>query len=613
MNVLGLKVGGHDPGAALISNNGGTTRVCAIAEERLTRVKHAPHAFPTQSIVYVLENLGIPKEDIDLIVYDTTIDEVQFTNEVESTRWVKERVGAGFTKAQFVGVGHHDAHAATAFFCSPYEESAVLVYDGSGAIFPSPQGGMVTETETFYKGKGSTLTVIHKTAHVCTPAGFPYSVGIGRLYSNLSQNYISFGPHNEGKMMGLAAYGDDSFLKAFPYERWVKRYNGELLCNNQVSYPMRGATAFIKRSGSPTRLLLDVYNGVLSRGRRLFFKATTVVTGRLGAEAVYPKIFEPIRFARPNRDAGAEKLPDAYFSSVAFAAQKIFEQYAIELGTYLKNVTESDTLCVAGGCALNIDANRNFLTKVGFKNLFVQPASSDCGIPLGCALWGMHAVLGQPRAWVMQSASLGKPYSKTEVEKAIAARKDEVEYQYVDDAPKEAARLIADGNIIGWFQGGAEYGPRALGNRSIVCDARGKDMKDVLNNRVKHRESWRPFAASILLEKMSEWFDFSTESPYMLLTGSVLPHKRKDVPSIVHVDGTCRLQSLTETQNGPYWALVKEFEACTGVPLVLNTSFNLGGDPIVETPEDALDTFLRTDMDYLVMEHAVIRKRGAKK
>lgn len=612
MNVLGLKVGGHDPGAALISNTGGVTRVRAIAEERLTRIKHAPHAFPTLAISYVLESLSVKKEEVDLIVYDATIDEVQFSTEAESTQWVKARVGAGFEKARFVAVGHHDAHAATAFFCSPYEESAVLVYDGSGAIFPSPQGGMVTETETFYKGKGNTLTVIHKTSHVCTPAGFPYSVGIGRLYSNLSQNYISFGPHNEGKMMGLAAYGDDSFLKAFPYERWVSRYNGELLCNNQVSYPVRGAAAFVKRSGSPMRLLRDVYNGVRARGRRLFFKATAAAR-LFGDGVVYPKIFEPIRFARPNRDAGTEKLPDAYFSSVAFAAQKIFERYAMELGTYLKNVTGSDTLCVAGGCALNIDANRNFLTKVGFKNLFVQPASSDCGIPLGCALWGMHAVLGQPRSWVMQSASLGKPYSTAEVEKALEAHKNEIEWQLVEDAPKEAARLVADGNIIGWFQGGAEYGPRALGNRSIICDARGADMKDILNNRVKHRESWRPFAASILLEKMSEWFDFSVESPYMLLTGSVLEHKQKEVPSIVHVDGTCRLQSLTEERNGPYWALVKEFEACTGVPLILNTSFNLGGDPIVETPEDALDTFLRTDMDYLVMEHAVIRKRGANK
>jgi carbamoyltransferase len=609
MNVLGLKMEGHDPGAALISTTGGKTRVMAIAEERLSRIKHASGAFPTLSIAYVLEGLGVKPSQIDLVAYDASVDNERFSTQAELEVWLRKSMGAGFESARLVSVGHHDAHAATAFFCSPYDEAAVLVYDGYGTILPSIFGVPSAETETIYRGQGNTLTVVHKTEHALLGGGFPFSVGIGRLYANLSQNYISFGPHNEGKMMGLAAYGDDSFLKKFPYERWVQQYQGSILCNNLVTWPTRSAGAFVKRSGSVSRLLVDINNGVRARGKRLYHRTLEKVSERVSRAAQYPSIFTPIRLERPVRDGKNEKLPDTYFSSVAYAAQKIFEQFAIDIGRYMKAVIASDTICIAGGCALNIDANRNFLDKVGYKNIFVQPASSDCGIALGCALWGLHVVLGEPRSWVMNSAALGRQYREAEILDAVKNRESEIEWQKVADAPKETAKLIADGAIIGWFQGGSEYGPRALGNRSILCDARNPSMKDTLNNRVKHRESWRPFAASVLLETTGEWFGLEHPSPFMLLTGTIPQDKRSKIPSIVHVDNTCRIQSLTEADNGPYWRLVKEFHTLTGTPLVLNTSFNLGGDPIVESPADALDTFLRTDMDYLVLENVIIRKR----
>ncbi len=611
MKVLGLKAGGHDPGAAIFWIDEKATKVVAIAEERLTRVKHAPHAFPHRAIEYVLAETKLSPKDVDLVAYDTDIDTSVAPSNLkeEFEKWIKKNLGREFAPVRFVAVDHHDAHASTAFFCSPYEDAAVLVYDGNGVTVPDPLGVSSTETETFYRGKENTLTVIHRTSHAVGREGFPYSAGIGRLYANLSANYISFGPHNEGKMMGLAAYGDDSFLKDFPYERWVAWYNGELISNYRVSWPIRSAMAFARRSGSLKTLIRDIKNGVIARGRKFLYRGIAKLSRRLNKDTIYPDIFQPIRLKHPVRDAKNERLPDNYYSSVAYAAQKIFERFSMEIGAYLRTITGSDTLCVAGGCALNIDANRNFLTKVGFKNLFVQPASSDCGLALGCALWGMHSVLRMPRRWVMHSASLGKSYSRDDVERSFRERSDEIEWRESKDVSKETARLISEGNIIGWFQGGSEYGPRALGNRSILCDARRPDMKDILNARVKHREMWRPFAASILREKMSSWFDLDVDSPFMLLTGSVLKSKRSEVPSIVHVDGTCRLQSLTEEHNGLYWRLVKEFDVLTGTPLVLNTSFNLGGDPIVETPADAIDTFLKTDMDYLVIENFIAKKR----
>ena len=209
----------------------------------------------------------------------------------------------------------------------------------------------------------------------------------------------------------------------------------------------------------------------------------------------------------------------------------------------------------------------------------------------------------------MKSASLGKNYSHNEIINAIEKHRNSITIRKPDDVVKETARLIAGGNVVGWFHGGSEYGPRALGNRSILCDARNPEMKDTLNQKVKHREPWRPFAASVLEEYMPEWFDITHPSRFMLLSGHVHKEKRDKVPSIVHVDGTCRIQSVTQETNERYYLLLREFFKLTGIPLVLNTSFNLGGEPIVETPTDALNTFLSTQMDYLVLEEYVISKR----
>lgn len=604
MKVLGLKVAGHDTGAALIADG----KIVAIAEERLTRVKHSDGSFPSRSIDYCLDAVKIRAEDVDLIAVDPTIVDKATWESSEDV--IRREVSARFPKARIVKVNHHDAHAAAAFFCSPFDEAAILVYDGSGELIKTHYGTIASETETLYKARGIEITQIHKTLHAKSARRFPYTMGLGKLYSFFSRDYIKFGAHNEGKMMGLAAYGDDRFLKQYPYESFVTKRYGELLCNADISFPKPSTSRKVTRAGF-SRLATVAYWGVRLRLLRIkdsFIRKAAINSG----ETPYadPHVFEQVRLERPARDPKHDVLPDTYYSSVAYAAQKIFERFAIEIGTYLRTVTGSDYLCVAGGCALNIDANRNFMTEVGFKDIFVQPASSDCGIALGCALWGYHVTLKQPRFWVMRSASLGRSYTNEEIDEAISARQTEITHTVSSDIARDAAKLISDGNILGWFQGGSEYGPRALGNRSILANAADKNMRDILNKRVKHREMWRPFATSILAERLGDWFDLqpSSTTAFMLLCGEVRKEKRGLVPSIVHVDNTCRMQTLTKEDNGVYYDLVKSFEELTGTPLIINTSFNLGGEPIVESPADALHTFLRTDMDYLVLGDRIIRK-----
>ncbi|MDO8552930.1 MAG: carbamoyltransferase C-terminal domain-containing protein [bacterium] len=604
MKVLGIKMTGHDTGAALIADD----RVVAISEERLNRIKYSPHLFPKLSIDYCLKALNISPEELDLVVYDPAgtedIDIPDYT--VED---VHMKLGSRFAKVRLEYVNHHAAHAATAFFCSPFRESAVLVYDGSGEVFKTHFGVTAAETESFYHGLNAELTLINKTLHARSgPGRYPYTVGIGRLYALLSMGYLSFGRYNEGKMMGLAAYGDDSFLKQFPYERWVGGRAGQLVCNGSLVIPRSGLASRTSRADL-IRLPRRIASALYVRAGRAIERFAMFLIRKNGRLFIAPNIFEPIVMPRPARDPKRDSLPDDYFSSVAFAGQKIFERFALDTAKRLRGATGSDNLCVAGGCGLNIDANLSFLKDAGFKNLFVQPASSDSGIPLGAALHGYHVILKRPREWEMKSASLGRAYSESEIKSAISEFESKIIARKSSRVCEEAAKFLADGKIIGWFHGGSEYGPRALGNRSILSDARSPEAKDILNERVKHRELWRPFAASVLEEKMGELFDPAIPSPFMLLTSRVREDKQAVIPSLVHKDGTCRTQSVTPQSNKKYYELIKAYDAITGVPAILNTSFNLGGEPIIESPHDALDTFTRTSMDYLILEDYIITKR----
>lgn len=597
MLILGLKMKQHDTGAALIAGE----RVVAIAEERLNRVKHSRDMFPKLAIEYCLRALGASPENIDLVV----LDKVGSLSHESPEVIFKKNSGARFTKARIAIINHHDAHAAAAFFCSPFQRAGVLIVDGVGEVIRDHLGALGTETETIYRGEGTHLVPLQKTRHLREMLGFPYTTGIGKFYSFISDSYLNFGDYNEGKMMGLAPYGDNRILNRYPLEQWFRvDKEGRVLCNPRIIFEGMHTAKGFRQKSHPRGFVLWLKNAAFRAMGYALFRAAS--HGREPSFA-QPRVFSEIHLAKQRRDR--ETLPEPYYAAAAYAAQKVLEEVMVAWGKRTKEMTGADNLCLAGGVGLNIDANRRFLADVGFKKLFVQPAASDTGIALGCALWGAHMILGLPRFWEMKSASLGKPYSEEKIARALDEEKERVMYRKSDNAPAEAARLVADGKIIGWFQGGSEYGPRALGNRSILCDARNPEMANIINKKVKHREPWRPFAASILAERQREWFELEHPSPFMLLAAPVVKEKRPLVPSIVHVDGSCRIQSVTQEQNVPYYAFLKAFEKETGVPLVLNTSFNDAGEPIVETPEDALRCFLNTEMDAVVLHDWVVEKK----
>ena len=602
MNVLGLKITSHDTGAALIADG----RIIAIAEERLNRIKHSFNMFPRLSIDYCLNALGVSAEEIDLVV----MDQVGLRARTPMKEIFQVKTNGRFSGAAVEVINHHDAHAASAFFCSPFAESAILVYDGAGEKFETHLGVLATETETLYRGVDTRIRSFQKTLHLRDGKRFPYTFGIGKLYSFLSQFYLALGPYNEGKMMGLASYGTDSILRQFPQERWWHEAGGAIVCNARISPAKRPALERI--ASSPTlAVLLQKIRLKLSLGVKAAIKRLLSSLNKKYFKEIYadPRFFDQIILPRPARDPRKDLLPDQYYSSVAYAGQKILERVAVEWGKKVKDVTGSKNLCVAGGVGLNIDANKNFLDVVGFEDIFIQPGSSDTGIALGSALYGWHVLHNHPRFFVMRNASLGRSYHEAEILKALERCKDRVEYSKRPAIAQESATLLKQGAIIGWFQGGAEYGPRSLGNRSILCDARRPEIKDILNERVKHREPWRPFAASVLEEDAAKYFELERESPFMLLAAPVRPEERGKIPAVTHIDGTSRIQTVTKENNGIFYDLISEFKKLTGTGLILNTSFNLGGDPIIETPEDALNCFLKTEMDYLILEDYLVGKK----
>jgi len=314
---------------------------------------------------------------------------------------------------------------------------------------------------------------------------------------------------------------------------------------------------------------------------------------------------------QPEDDKKWENSPSMqHWQDLAWQVQDDSERILIERAIWLRETTGAKNLCMAGGVALNCVANGKLVREAGYDNVWIQPAAGDDGIAIGCALYGHLAIQKKPRSFVMEHAYLGAPYSDAEVEAAARTRMvDKKRFNGPDRSIcRETAKILAEEKVVGWFQGGSEFGPRALGNRSIIADPRNPKMKDVLNARVKHRQAFRPFAPIVLAERSSEIFEGEEDSPFMLLAKNVLPEWRDKVPAIVHVDGTARVQTVRREHNERLYLLLKEFEALTGVPVLLNTSFNIRGEPIVETPLDAVKCFLSTGIDCLAMHDLLITK-----
>jgi len=562
MNILGLHVFGHDTGAALISEG----RLFAVGEERLSRVKHAGF-FPHLSVKYLLDSAALSNiNGVDLIVGVTRYDKEKENKTIEMIRGELGYQGTIHT------VSHHDAHAASAFFASPFEEAVVMVVDGLGSKAIDAEAGAkipftyrnlgikeqkdYEEVQSFYRLKGNEIVPIRKDYAV--PG---YMNGLGLVYMGTSV-FLNFGDFGSGKVMGLAPYGGK---------------------------PGKGME----------REFFEITEGLaLTRSEKNFVRHIDH----------YQRLFFP---DIPKRDS--QKLPDDVYTEIAYAVQKATEEGLIEIANHLYRISPCKNLCYAGGVGLNSVANKKILDNTPFENIFIQPAACDSGIALGCALYGAHIIAKEKLGkYSFKNAYLGRSYREEEI---VATLKNtpNIRFTKEKDIVKKCAKLLAEGKILGWFQGGSEIGPRALGHRSILCDPGKPEMKGVLNAKVKHREAFRPFAPSVLLEHAPDYFDLDCESPYMLFIAEVKGDKQRVIPAITHVDGTARVQTVTKEDNGIFYDLIEEFYKITGVPVVLNTSFNIAGEPIVEAPEDALKCFMSTEMDYLVIEDYFIEAKGPKK
>ncbi|MGV3560929.1 carbamoyltransferase family protein [Larkinella arboricola] len=594
MTILGISAFYHDSAAALIEDG---RIVAAAQEERFTRKKH-DSGFPANAVQFCLEYGGTTLNALDAIVfYDKPL--LKFERLLETYYafaprglrsfltampvWLKDKLflkrllrdelkKLGYDARKPVKLlfpEHHLSHAASAFYPSAFEKAAILTIDGVGEW----------ATASIGLGSGKDITVL-KEQH------FPHSLGL--LYSAFTY-FLGFRVNSgEYKLMGLAPYGDD---RSPEVERYV-----ELIKTSLVE---------IKDDGS------------IWLNQQYFDYAT-------GLRMVHEKKWEAL-FGLPRRNPEDEL--NAEHGNLALAIQRVTEEVVLKMAREARRLTNTDNLVLAGGVALNCVANGK-LQKAGiFENIFIQPAAGDAGGALGAALAAYHIYFGQKRVIdyqddALHGSYLGPTFSDLDVE--LMAKKYKAVYSRYDDFGElcdETARLLASEHVVGWVQGRMEFGPRALGNRSILSDPRSADMQQKMNLKIKYRESFRPFAPSVLADDCADYFDYGGRSPYMLLVHPVQKNRRKplpadysglslrdklycqrsDLPAVTHIDFSARLQTVHQTTNPRYWQLIDAFKKRTGCGVLVNTSFNVRGEPIVNTPDDAYRCFMRTEMDYLIV------------
>jgi carbamoyltransferase len=570
--ILGLNAYHGDAAAALVVDG---ELVNAVEEERLNRVKHSA-GFPGLAAKWCLEDAGIPPEELDHVAVSRNpranlLPKLIRAARTPSVNFLRSRlanaaqvrnvkaelaralgVQEGDLKAQLHHIEHHQAHCASAFFVSPFDEAAVLSLDGFGDF---------TSTMLAH-GRGSKLDVLDRVL-------FPHSLGI--FYTAVTQ-WLGFPKYgDEGKVMGLAPYGEPAYLEEM---RRVVLLDGPLF-----------------------KLDLDYFVHHIE-GVDMTWDEGTPTIGRMFS----PKLEELLGPARKT-----EEPLERHHHDVAASLQRMLEEAYLHVIRTLHARTGSKNLALAGGVALNAVANGRIRHETPFEELYIQPAAGDNGTSIGAAYFVWNQVLGKPRGFVMQHAYTGPAFGDDAIASAIVTAGVPSRRLDDDELFGTAASLIADGKVVGWFQGRAEFGPRALGNRSIVVDPRRDDMKDILNARIKHRESFRPFAPSLLVETVGEWYEDDYPSPFMILVYTTRAEKRLRIPAVNHVDNTGRVQSVERSVNPRYYALIEAVGEQTGVPLVLNTSFN-ENEPIVCTPEEALACFGKTKMDVLVLGNHLVER-----
>jgi carbamoyltransferase len=579
MIILGINAYHANASAAIVVDG---RLLAAVEEERLNRVKYAA-GLPARAIQYCLDQAGTKLSEVDHIAVPRNPwarlgTKLRFAMRMPRFAIDRARVMRRFAgvrddlamafempaeniRAQFHRIEHHTAHLASAYFVSPFESSAVLSADGLGD-FASCMWAL---------GEGPKIRPLGEIR-------FPHSLGM--YYTALTQ-YIGFWKFgDEYKVMGLAAYGEPEFLDEF---RRIVHADGPL----------------------SFRLGLEYFTHQ-SQGADMTWREAnrTPVLGRLFS----PYIEKRLGPARKE----SEPLEQRH-RNIAASMQAALEEVLAAHWSELAKKTKQKSLCLAGGVAFNCLANGKIFDRSAFERVYVQPAAGDAGLSVGAAFAVNHQILGRPREFVMDHAAWGPEFSCQEIANAVKTLRsssEEASVTEMDEAPllEATAKHIANGRIVGWFQGRVEWGPRALGQRSILADPRRPEMKDLLNRRIKHREIFRPFAPSILEEATAEFFEKTHPSPFMTFAYNVRPAKRNVIPAPTHVDGTARLQTVNRRTNPLYWNLLHAFGEQTGVPVLLNTSFN-DNEPIVCRPEEALDCFRRTQMDVLVMGNCIVEKK----
>jgi carbamoyltransferase len=584
MIILGLNAYHGDSSACIVVDG---QLVAAVEEERFKRTKHWA-GFPVASIRYCLETAGVKAGDIDHVAVnrnpashilkkalfamrrrpslDLVRDRVKNAVKV---RGLKETFAEAFPddaptwKARVHNVEHHLAHLGSSFFVSPHQESALVSVDGFGDFVGAMWG----------LGRQNKIEARDRIF-------FPHSLGL--FYLALTQ-FLGFPKYgDEYKVMGLAAYGTPSLLE-------------KMKCVVRLE------------QGGRFRLNLD-YFVHHTQGASMTWESGEPKMG-----PVYSRKMEDL--LGPSRRP-EDPLSDRH-EDIASSMQAMYEEAFFHLLNFIHEKTKISALCLAGGCAMNSVANGKIFDRTPFREVYIQAAAGDAGGALGAAYYVWHHVLGQKRGFVMHTAYWGPEFSEEKIAGELRASAAELKklnchiknIANTDELCSVTAKAIAEGKVVGWYQGRMEWGPRALGNRSIVVDPRRAEMKDVLNARIKRREPFRPFAPSILLEKTAEYFEKDYPDPFMIKVYPVRLEKRKLIPAVTHVDGSGRLQTVRREDNPLYWKLIKEFENITGVPVVLNTSFN-ENEPIVCSPREALDCFLRTKMDVLVLGNHFIQRRS---
>jgi carbamoyltransferase len=590
-NVLGISAFYHDSAACLVQNG---EIIAAAQEERFTRKKHDA-SFPRHAIEYCLREGSIGLKDLDYVAfYEKPF--VKFDRILHSYLayapaglpsflkaipvWIKEKIWMkaliarelGGYKGKLIFPEHHESHAASAFFPSPYPEAAFLTVDGVGEW----------TTTSFGTGKGSEIEILHELH-------FPHSLGL--LYSAFTC-YTGFRVNSgEYKLMGLAPYGEPAYK--------------DLILRELID---------LKEDGS-FRVNMRYFN---------YGVGLTMINGE------FERLF-----------GGPARKPESRLTQrdmdLACSIQEVTEEILFRMARHVRQVTGLKQLCLAGGVALNCVANGRILREGIFDNIWIQPAAGDAGGALGAALFVWHQLLGNPRQAdgvrdLQKGSYLGPGFSNDEVRQYLTAQNIPFTELREEEMPEKIADLIAAEKVIGWVQGRMEFGPRALGGRSIIGDARSPKMQESMNLKIKFRESFRPFAPSVLRERVSDYFELNEESPYMLLVAPVAKKLCRDltaeeqrrfglqklltlrsaIPAVTHVDYSARVQTVAEEHNPAFYRMIKKFEQKYGCPVIINTSFNVRGEPIVCTPEHAYLCFMRTNVDYLIVGNCLLEKKEQK-